>query len=209
MNNFDAVILADGDFPANSIPLEVLKNATYLCCCDGAASRLTAHGMTPDAIVGDGDSITPLLKEKYRDILHIVNEQDDNDLTKATRHCMSLGFKRIAYIGASGRREDHTISNIALMERYMNEFGLQPVMFTDYGYFLPASGTSSFRTFPRQQVSIFNFTCSKIKSRGLKWNTYAYKSLWQGTLNEAEGNGITLETDGIYMVFFTYEPKKG
>ena len=83
--------------------------------------------MTPHAIIGDGDSLPQAFKEQYKDILHVVEEQEDNDLTKATLHCGSLGFKRILYVGATGKREDHTLGNISLMMRYFKEFDLEPV----------------------------------------------------------------------------------
>lgn len=104
---FDAVILCNGEFPTHPKALEVLHNAKYLCCCDGAAEECLAHGICPDAIVGDGDSLPKALKERYADIVHIVKEQEFNDMTKATRFCKNRG-PRIAYLGATGKREDHT-----------------------------------------------------------------------------------------------------
>ena len=161
----------------------------------------------PDAIVGDGDSLNEVFKERYRDILHIIDEQDDNDQTKATRHCLSMGFRSIAYVGATGKREDHTLGNISLIERYRNEMGIDAVMLTDHGYFVAAEGDAEFETFAGQQVSIFNFSCSRIESSGLKWNSYAYDSWWQGTLNEATGNSVKFCADGRYLVFRTYKGK--
>ena len=203
----EAVILGNGDFPTPAIPLAALANARYVCCCDGAAAGYISRGFVPDAIVGDGDSLSKELKEKYHDILHIVSEQEDNDLTKATRHCLSMGFRSIAYVGATGRREDHTLGNISLIERYRNEMGIDAVMLTDHGYFFAAEGDAEFDTFAGQQVSIFNFSCGKIESSGLKWHSYAYGSWWQGTLNEAEGTGVKFSADGSYLVFFTYDGK--
>ena len=191
----------------STIPLAALANARYVCCCDGAAAGYISRGFVPDAIVGDGDSLSKELKEKYHDILHIVSEQEDNDLTKATRHCLSMGFRSIAYVGATGRREDHTLGNISLIERYRNEMGIDAVMLTDHGYFFAAEGDAEFDTFAGQQVSIFNFSCGKIESSGLKWHSYAYGSWWQGTLNEAEGTGVKFSADGSYLVFFTYDGK--
>lgn len=204
----DAVILGDGDFPSNELPLGILRNASYICCCDGAAVGLIDKGVIPDAIVGDGDSFPDVLKERYKDILHIYDEQEDNDLTKSTRFCAAKGFRKIAYLGATGQREDHTIGNVSLMQRYLCDFGIMPVMIADYGYFVPVFGTNTFETFPHQQVSIFNFSCKKIVSKGLNWETYAYTSWWQGTLNEPSGNEFTLEADGYMVLYFTYEPKK-
>ena len=55
---FEAVVLAGGDYPTAPQPLAVLHNAPYVVCCDGAADRYIATGHVPDAIVGDGDSIS-------------------------------------------------------------------------------------------------------------------------------------------------------
>lgn len=203
----DCVILGAGDFPRHDVPLNILRNARYLCCCDGAAQGLIARGTVPHAIVGDGDSLSQAFKERYEDILHICTEQDDNDLTKATRFCTMLGHSKIAYIGATGRREDHTLGNISLMANYINTFRIKPVMFTDHGVFTPCTGSVSFKSFPRQQVSVFNMTCKNLSSEGLKYPLYAVTEWWQGTLNEPIGQEFTINGDGTYLVFQTYEPK--
>lgn len=206
--DFDAIILADGDFPTHLTPLSYLYKEVYLCCCDGAGQAWINRGGMPHAIVGDGDSLENSFKERYKDIIHIVKEQDDNDLTKATRFCMDKGFKKILYLGATGKREDHTIANISLMVRYAQELGIQPTLITDHGYFQPAIGNGLFESFEHQQVSIFNFTATTIKSQGLKWDTWAFGTWWQGTLNEALGNSFKIEADGAYLVFRAHERKE-
>lgn len=204
---YDAVVLCAGDFPTHDIPLCVLRDAPYLCCCDGAAVQAVSHGLQPDAIVGDGDSLPDDFKRQYSGIMHIVSEQEYNDMTKATRHCIRRGARRIAYVGATGKREDHTMGNISLLVYYLDSLSVQPVMLTDYGFFVPASGSRTFGSFARQQVSIFNVSSRSIVSEGLRWPSYAYSALWQGTLNEAEADSFTLRADGTYIVYRTYEPK--
>lgn len=206
---FEAVILCSGDFPTHSIPLGTLRSAQYLVACDDAGERLVRHcGIIPDAVVGDGDSMSPDFHRKYADRIHIVSEQDYNDQTKATRFCVARGLRRIAYIGSTGRREDHTIGNIALLQFYRRELGVSPVMQTDYGAFIPCSGEVAIATFPCQQVSIFNHSCSRMTGEGLRWQPYAANELWQTTLNEATGCEVTLHGDGEYTLFLTYEAKK-
>ena len=161
----------------------------------------------PQAIVGDGDSMPQAFLPTIKDIFHQVDEQDDNDLTKATRFVRKQGMKHIAYVGATGKREDHTLANISLMVTYFRDFGLQPVMVTDYGWFVVAEGNASFDTFPGQQVSIFNISCHHLQSEGLKWNLYPFKELWQGTLNEATAQHINIKADGIVIAYFTFEAK--
>ena len=204
---YDAVVLCAGDFPTHDIPLGVLGDAPYLCCCDGAAVQAVSYGLRPDAIVGDGDSLPDDFKRQYSGIIHLVSEQEYNDMTKATRHCIRRGARRIAYVGATGKREDHTMGNISLLAYYLDSLSVQPVMLTDYGFFVPASGSRTFGSFARQQVSIFNVSSRSIVSEGLRWPSYAYSALWQGMLNEAEADTFTLRADGTYIVYRTYEPK--
>lgn len=207
-SQFDAVILCDGNYPSHPIPLSILHQAKYLVCCDGAGMNHILHGGTPDAIVGDGDSLPTDFKRRYSDILHLVSEQEDNDQTKSTRFCIAQGFHRIAYLGSTGKREDHALGNISLMMRYAKDFHLDVTMITDHGYFTPAFGTQTFESFARQQISIFNFGCKTLSGKGFRWAPYAYKEFWQGALNEALGDEVTIEADGSYLLFHTFEAKK-
>jgi len=139
-----------------------------------------------------------------RDRLIQVDEQEDNDLTKATRYCLKQGWRRIAYVGATGQREDHTIGNISLIVRYFLEMEVEPLLVTDYGWFVVAKGDSEFESFPGQQVSIFNVSCQNLTSEGLRWQSYPYRQFWQGTLNEALSSVFRFHADGCYLVYRTF-----
>ena len=199
MKAFDVVILANGAFPTHAVPLKVLNEAERVVCCDGAVKAFPEA----DIVIGDGDSVPA----EFRNRLIQVDEQEDNDLTKATRYCEAQGWHNIAYVGCTGKREDHTLGNISLLMRYYREMNINGTMFTDSGYFTPAQGEQTFDSMPGQQVSIFNFGCKTITSEGLRWNSYAYQELWQGTLNESLADYFTMRTDGFYMIFRTYSNK--
>nr|MBP7472470.1 thiamine diphosphokinase [Prevotella sp.] len=208
-SNFNAVILADGDYPTNEITLAILNNAKMVICCDGAAGHYTGK---PYAIIGDGDSLSDDFKKRYADIFHQIDEQDDNDLTKATRFAIEILKNNneelnIAYLGCTGKREDHTLANISLMMHFFSNYGITSTMITDHGYFNTVNGNATFDSFKGQQVSIFNFGCNKLESIGLKWNSYPYKWLWQGTLNEATTTKFSFMADNNYMVFRTFDAK--
>ena len=128
-SRFDSVIVANGSYPQNKACHTLIQHASHLIVCDGAAQSLVndgveAHRMT---VIGDGDSLPDSLKSRLH-FIHVA-EQDDNDLTKATRYLMSLSaFKegaKVAYLGCTGKREDHTLGNISLMMRYYSSFHLQ------------------------------------------------------------------------------------
>lgn len=197
---FDVVIVANGEFPTHRIPIEVLKHARHIVACDGAIS----HVPQAEAVVGDGDSVPA----EYHNRLFQIDEQEDNDLTKATRYCLNKGWKRIAYLGCTGLREDHTLGNIGLLMRYYRKMGVEGIMFTDYGFFTPAYGNRTFQSEKGKQVSIFNFGCRQLTSEGLRWNSYAYDEWWQGTLNEALGDSFSFAADSYYLVYQTYGVKE-
>ena len=200
---FDAVIVAGGESPTATVPLDVLHNAPYVVCCDGAADRYIATGHTPDAIVGDGDSISAENREKYAHLLHIIAEQETNDQTKAVRFLMEQGKQRIAIVGATGLREDHTIGNISLLVEYART-GCDVCSFTDYGVFIPCNGTTTHKCHKGQQVSIFSITAKGFSAKGLRYPIYDFNNWWQGTLNECTGDEFTINATGWYLLFINY-----
>ena len=202
-NLFDAVIVAGGEFPTAPQPLEILQSAPYVVCCDGAADRYIATGRVPDAIVGDGDSISAENREKFAHLLHIISEQESNDQTKAVRYLLEHGMRRIAIVGATGRREDHTIGNISLLIEYARA-GCQVRSFTDHGMFVPCNGTTTHKCRKGQQVSIFSITARDLSAEGLLYPIYDFNNWWQGTLNECTGEEFTINANGEYLLFINY-----
>lgn len=200
---FEVVIIANGQFPTHAVPLAILHHAAHLIACDGAITSILSEGLGEACLIGDGDSVP----EAYRDRLIQITEQDDNDLTKATRYCVEHDWRRIAYLGCTGKREDHTLGNISLLMRYYRDMQVDGTMFTDHGFFTPANGNRTFNTMKGQQVSLFNFGCQQLVSEGLCWDAYNFSEWWQGTLNEALGDTFSIHADGYYLVYQTYEAK--
>lgn len=198
----ETIILADGEFPAHPSVVALLEACPYVVCCDGAANRYIRSGRIPAAIVGDGDSILPDLKERYASLIHRESEQDTNDLSKAFRFCLSQGRKNIVIMGATGKREDHTLGNISLLADFMDLATVS--MLTDYGVFTPVKEEACFLSYPGQQVSIFNLGSKSLSAEGLAYPLSAFDKWWQGTLNEAVGNRFILSADGKVLVFREY-----
>ena len=104
----EAVILANGEYPSHPLPLQMLKNAEFVVCCDGAANEYILRGHTPDVIIGDGDSLSPEYKELFSPIVHQIADQETNDQTTNSAFfsiCRGrgwLGYSPLASITASG-----------------------------------------------------------------------------------------------------------
>jgi len=200
---FHTVIVANGAFPRHSAPLSFLRDASRIICCDGATESLLGYGLEPDFIVGDLDSLSQSLQQRYRQRLHHDTDQETNDLTKAVNFCTERQWNEITILGATGKREDHSIGNISLLLRYAAYAKVQ--MISDYGVFMPLLKSDRFECFAGQQVSIFSLTSDTVFSfHGLKYSLtgQTLSSWWQGTLNEALGDEFFIEMDcGKVLVF--------
>ena len=201
LSEADAVILANGDFPKHEVPLSILRNSNYLVCCDGAINKLKHTNIEPQAIVGDCDSLGVESKERYAKILFRNPDQETNDLTKAVNYCLEKGMSNLIILGATGQREDHTLGNISLLLEYMNEATVQ--MITDFGIFTPVDSDSRFESFAGQQVSIFTVAEGEITTHNLKYPVHkrTFTNWWQGTLNEAESDEFSIETNAKLVLF--------
>lgn len=192
-----AIILADGDFPTRQILITQIFKAPYLVVCDGASSHIARLGRIPDAIIGDLDSITASLKKRFASQLIHISEQNTNDLTKAFNHCVSLGFEDITIFGATGKREDHTLANILLLERFGKQVKSVRIK-SDYGEFSYHTTPCTLTAKKGQQISIFSLDReARLNSSGLKYPliSLALKNLNAGTLNEALGKSFSLTSD--------------
>jgi len=200
------VILANGKFPKTKKTLEILNSANRIICCDGATENLIKYGLKPNLIIGDLDSISQNIKFKYKNLIHQVKEQNTNDLTKAVNWCVDNNILEFDILGATGKREDHTIANISLLSKYAEHAKARII--SDYGIFTAITQTSVFKSYKGQQVSIFAMNPeSKITSTGLKYPLKNIKlpNWWNGTLNEAIAEKFSLNFEaGRYIVYMLY-----
>ena len=197
------VIVGNGEFPTTPLTLKILKEATTVILCDGAANSYIKTGRNFDVIIGDGDSVSTEVKQNYASKIIIDSDQETNDQTKAINFLYSKGITEISIIGATGKREDHSLGNISLLIDYMQQ-GINAKIFTDYGVFIPVTGNAKVLVNPKQKVSIFNYNCTEMSAIGLKYPIRAFNALWQGTLNEALNNEIIISTNGQYLLYLAH-----
>lgn len=208
------VILCNGDFPVAPQPLQALREADHIVCCDGAYTTLMTHCSdiaTPLTVVGDLDSIGA---KPDVECIH-VGEQLSNDQTKAFRHVVATHpGADVTILGATGKREDHTLGNIALLADYLEQsqsLCASLRMLTDHGIFTPIDRPTVFPSFPRQQVSLFSMTHGcLVTTQGLEYplDGEPLPRLWQGTLNAALADRFEVSPrGGVVLVYQTYDPK--
>ena len=199
------VIVANGTFPTHNTPIEKIKKAASILACDGATDSLIENGYTPNLIIGDLDSISEDKKKQFKDIIIEDNNQTSNDLRKAIDYAKKNNINNISILGATGKREDHTIGNIFSLLDYKD---LNIKLYTNTGIFSCIHGSQNIESFKGQQVSIFApDTSIKITSKYLKYNfnNNSISSLFCGTLNKSIGSNFSLKlSHGNILIFQSY-----
>ena len=208
-NDKNVVVVANGNFPTNEIPLGYLREAEVIVCCDGSVGKVVDAGFLPYVIVGDMDSLDSEMMNRFSDRLVSDYGQETNDLTKAVRWCVKSGFDNIVILGATGIREDHTIGNVSLLADYV--VNVNVMMVTDNGVFLPIKENTRVPSFPGQQVSLFSFSDKNtITTNGLKYplEKRQLNRWWEATLNEATGYSFDVEFSVDVVILFMEHPVK-
>ena len=227
-DNMNIVLLAAGDFPMHNVPMKSLGDADLVVCCDSAYKQFSFFNYQlsiPFVVIGDGDSLSDADKQDLGDRWIHVAEQEYNDLHKAMQWVMEKGERRtengerktengkqrVSILGATGKREDHTLGNIGYLVSFAEEYpDVEIEMLTDYGRFVALKGSRTFHSFPGQQVSVFSMDPEcPIYSEGLRWplDGLQARRWWQATLNEALASEFSLRSEGWLVVFQSHEGK--
>ena len=196
------VILAAGEYPSSELSAALLSRAEQVICCDSAAEEFCRHGGTPTAIVGDMDSLPESLRSRFADRLIVRPEQDVNDLWKALSYAIEQGFRQLTVLGAFGRREDHSIGNIALLAARLREAEVRVV--GERGTFDFIDEPTQFESFAGQQVSLFTLDPStEISVRRLRYAPPQNRlsAMWQGVSNESLAEEFEVHTNGATIVY--------
>ena len=199
------VILAAGEFPARGgEPWRILASASRVVACDSAVDAFRrAFGRMPDVAIGDFDSIESDIPANA-----VINrDPSSNDLSKAIALCRKEGWADPVVVGATGRREDHSIGNI------YRALEAQLRVATDCGDFLPVGGEGrgvlKFRAWIGAGVSVFApDPATKMESKGLKWALAGVKfeNAYCATLNRASSENVTVKSDRPAFVFVERNP---
>lgn len=204
------VIICDGKFPKSEYPRYLIRTADMVICCDGALKKYLRHAESifgekrlPDAVIGDMDSLSAGMQQKYASIIIKVDEQENNDQTKAFTWVMENipAIGDIYILGATGGREDHTIGNISLLMEYAKRWdlvslGINVSMITDHGTLFAITDSFEMECGSGRAISIFSPDNElRIHSEGLAWKTddVIFDNWWKASLNRSDKDRVRLE----------------
>lgn len=204
-----ALVVAHGEILDDPLTLRLIREAEHVVVCDGALTEyLKIAHRRPDMVIGDGDSVD------LRDIERIgapfirVEEQETNDLTKGVTYALKQGWKDIAIIGATGKREDHTIGNIFLLADYYRA-GAIVRLHSPYGVMVPFKGSVSILTEVGRELSLFSTEPKPMSASGVAYpfERRVFTALWQATLNQVTEHRVELWSQEVAIVYISNEKR--
>ncbi|MFL9837434.1 thiamine diphosphokinase [Flavobacterium sp. ST-75] len=118
-----ALIIANGAACSKELMGQLLEWSPLVIVLDNAIERVMELGIKVDVLLGDFDN--GFDAEKYKELqypLEIVHtpSQDKTDLEKALDYLIDRKIPAANIIWATGKRADHTITNITNIVRYRN-----------------------------------------------------------------------------------------
>ncbi|WP_333809611.1 thiamine diphosphokinase [Flavobacterium sp.] len=136
-----ALIIANGAACSKELMEQLLEWSPLVIVLDSAIERVLELGIKVDVLLGDFDrGFNPeyyLEKQYPLEIVYAPN-QDKTDLEKAFDYLVEKGHKAVNVIWATGKRADHTITNITSIVKFRNE--LKIVLLDDHSkiFLLPS-----------------------------------------------------------------------
>ncbi len=128
-----ALIIANGASCSFDLLGQLLEWSPIVVVLDNAIDRVLQLDIKVDVLLGDFDNdFDPeIYKEKQYplEIVHTPN-QDKTDLEKALDYLIEKGHKEVNVVWATGKRADHTLTNITNIVSYRNKIKI--VMLDDH-----------------------------------------------------------------------------
>lgn len=137
-----ALIIANGEACSFDLLGQLLEWSPFVVVLDQAIHRVIELGIKIDVLLGDFDGnidLTEIEKSQYPiEIIH-APDQEKTDLDKAFEMLISRGFPAANVVWATGRRADHSMTNMTNIIRYKSK--LQIVLIDDYSIIYPLLST--------------------------------------------------------------------
>lgn len=190
-----ALIIANGEECSDELLGQLLEWNPFVVVLDNAIYRVLDKGIKPDLWMGDFDQshdFDEIRKRVYPlEIIH-TPDQEKTDLEKALDLLVAREYPAANIVWATGRRADHTITNITNLVRQKDR--IKTVIFDDYSKIFPLPKVFE-KWYPAQTpLSLIPVgTVEGITSEGLKYElnndtlTIGYRT---GSSNEALKDGI-------------------
>lgn len=143
-----------------------LALAPHLVAADGGADRALRFGQSPQAVIGDMDSISQDARARLASRLHQIDEQETTDFDKALTR---IRARFVLALGCLGGRVDHELAVFASLVQRQDGPPCLLVGAQDVVFAAPASRDIRLALWSGDRVSLFPLAPVRGRSEGLRW----------------------------------------
>lgn len=202
------LIIANGEPPGDVLLNELVSKSDIIIAADGGSTICFHKNIMPDYIVGDLDSTDRRVLTHFKSsVVMKISDQNHHDLYKALQFAQTLKSKIIRVTAAFGKRFDHSIANLLLLQK---EYQKQLLEFYDaYGCLIMISGDYKLYQPVGQVVSLFSFLpVSGLSLAGFKYSlkNVDYPNGFSGLSNIMQQKDATIRIKtGSLFLYITNE----
>lgn len=114
-----ALIICNGEPPSRALSRRLARESALVVAVDGGANIARRHGIKPDIIIGDLDSVSrSTLRFFSTSTILYVSRQDNTDLEKALDLLAARKIRKALITSAIGKRIDFTLGNLSVLWAY-------------------------------------------------------------------------------------------
>ncbi len=200
-----ALVIANGDPPKKQLLQALARGVNIIICADGGANAALKAGIVPDAIVGDIDSIhAEALVRFHRVSTYEEHDDETTDLEKAITWAIKSKYDHITVVGATGRRIDHSIGNLAVLPKFYPDAIVRFV--DDNGEVQYVGREIEFEAVKGAVISLIPLNrCEGIVTSGLKFALQGETlelGVREGTSNVVVSSPVTIRVKKGHLLLF-------
>jgi thiamine pyrophosphokinase len=202
------LIIANGEPPDDKYLQKLADQSDLIVAADGGSNICLQTNIYPDIIIGDLDSIQQHVLVHFKDCKIIkVPDQNTHDLAKAIELSKTLNPGIIRVVAAFGKRLDHSLANLLLIQKTYWEL---PLEFYDlHGRLSMISETYVLDVPVGQIVSLFSFLPVKgLSLSGFKYSleNKDYPNGFNGLSNVVDQKNARIRIEnGSLFLYITYD----
>ncbi len=203
------LLIGNGETLPSAFLHPLAAQADFVLAADGGADRALTAGVTPDAVIGDLDSVSPAARKQLGEKkLIFINNQNNTDLEKALDYLVQNHCQQCTICGFAGGRLDFTLGNFLSVYPYVKKM---EICFAGPGWKIyPLAQTRDFACRPSARVSLIPLkTCTGVTLEGLKYPLNEARLSWmhagRSLSNQTTGNRFKIALKTGYMLVYAEE----
>ena len=205
------LIIANGEPPSNTLLQNLVDQSDVIIAADGGSNFCFQNNIYPDFIIGDLDSIESHVLSHFKDCEIIkIADQSTHDLFKAIDFSKTLNPHIIRIVAAFGKRLDHSMANLLLLQQSYHELPLE--FYDSHGRLSMITGDQKIEMPVGQVISLFSFLpIQGVTLNGFKYSLKDkdYPDGFNGLSNIAEQENIRVRIKkGSLYLYITNENTK-